>query len=148
MQLGLLPPHLGPSPGFSPGHPTASFRNSPSALSLGFLFCFIHRPEVSILKSLSRVWLCHTTDCSPPGSSVHGISHARILEWVAVSFSRGSSWPRDWIWVSCIAGRFFPVWGTRESLKSMHLFWLSKWIILGMSRNTSKSPKQLCEDQS
>ena len=45
-------------------------------------------------------------DCSPPGSSVHGILQARILEWVAMSSSRGSSWPRDWTQVSCIAGRF------------------------------------------
>ena len=46
-------------------------------------------------------------DCSSPGSSVHGILQERILEWVAVSFSRGSSWPRDWICVTCLAGRFF-----------------------------------------
>ena len=51
---------------------------------------------------LSGVWLCNPMDCSPPGSSVHGISQARILEWVAISFSRGSSWPRDQICVSCI----------------------------------------------
>ena len=43
-------------------------------------------------------------DCSPPDSSVHGISQARILEWVAIFFSRGSSQPRDWTCVSCIAG--------------------------------------------
>ena len=46
-------------------------------------------------------------DYSPPGSSVHGILQARILEWVATSFSRGSSWPRDRTTVSCIVGRFF-----------------------------------------
>ena len=46
-------------------------------------------------------------DCSLPGSSVHGIFQARILEWVAISFLRGSSWPRDWTWVSCTAGRLF-----------------------------------------
>ena len=46
-------------------------------------------------------------DCNPPGSSVHGILQARILEWVATSFSRVSSQPRDWTWVSCIARRFF-----------------------------------------
>ena len=44
---------------------------------------------------------------SPPGSSVHGILQARILKWVAISFSRGSSLPRNQTWVSCIAGRFF-----------------------------------------
>ena len=49
------------------------------------------------------------TDCSPPGSFVHGISQARILEWVAISFSRRSSWPRDWTWVSCIADRLFTI---------------------------------------
>ena len=57
---------------------------------------------------------CNPMDCSPPGSSVHGISQARILEWVAIPFSRGSSWPRDWTYVSCIAGRFFTVWATRR----------------------------------
>ena len=49
-------------------------------------------------------------DCSPPGSSVHGILQERILEWVAMPSSRGSSHPRNWTWVSgnsCIAGRFF-----------------------------------------
>ena len=46
-------------------------------------------------------------DCNPPGSSVHGILQARILEWVAISFSRGPSRPRDRTLVSCIAGRFF-----------------------------------------
>ena len=51
--------------------------------------------------------LCNPMDCSPPGSSVHGILQARILEWVAISFSRGSSQPRDQTWVSCIAGRRF-----------------------------------------
>ena len=53
-------------------------------------------------------------DCSPPGSPVHGILQARILEWVAISISRGSSWPRDWAQVCCIADRFFTIWTTRE----------------------------------
>ena len=52
-------------------------------------------------------------DCSLSGSSVHGILQARILEWVAISSSRGSSWPRDWTWVSQTAGRFFTLWATR-----------------------------------
>ena len=50
---------------------------------------------------------CDPMDCSPPGSSIHRILQARILEWVAISFSRGSSQPRDRTHVSCIAGRFF-----------------------------------------
>ena len=53
-------------------------------------------------------------DCSPPVSSVHGILQARILEWVAIPFSRGSSWPRDRTCVFWIAGRFFIVWVTNE----------------------------------
>ena len=60
--------------------------------------------------------LCDPTDCGHlPDSSVHGIFQTRILEWVAISFSRGSSPPRDWIWVSCIAGRFFTNWATKEA---------------------------------
>ena len=50
--------------------------------------------------------LCDPMDCGPPSSSVYGILQARILEWVAISFSRGSSRPRDWTRVSCIVGRF------------------------------------------
>ena len=69
-------------------------------------------------KSLSLLHLyqsCLTLwdpmDCSPPGSSVHGILQARKWKWVAILFSRGFSWPRDW---NRIAGRFFTVWNTRE----------------------------------
>ena len=53
---------------------------------------------------------CDRIDCSPPGSSVHGILQAIILEWVALSFSRGSSWFRNRTWVSCIEG-WFDLWG-------------------------------------
>ena len=53
-------------------------------------------------------------DYSPLGFSVHGILQARILEWVAISFSRGSSRPRDWTQVAHIAGRRFNLWATRE----------------------------------
>ena len=55
---------------------------------------------------------------SPPGSSVPGILQARILEWVAIPSSRASSWPRDRTQVSCIAGWFFTIWATRESLRN------------------------------
>ena len=53
--------------------------------------------DVVVVQSLSHVWhFCNPMTRSPPGSSVHGISQARILEWVAISFSRASSWPMDW----------------------------------------------------
>ena len=63
--------------------------------------------------------LCNSTDSSPPGSSVHGILQARILEWVAILFSLGSSQTRDWTWVSYIAGTFFTTWAMREFLLSL-----------------------------
>ena len=61
------------------------------------------------------VQFCDPMDCSLPGSSVHGILQARVLEWAAISFPRGSSQPRDWTWVSRIAGRCFNLWATRET---------------------------------
>ena len=66
------------------------------------------------VKSLSHVWLCNPMDCSLPGSSVHGIFQAIVLEWIAISFSRGSSPPRDRTRVSLIVDRCFTVWATRE----------------------------------
>jgi len=53
--------------------------------------------------------------CNPPGTSVYGFLQARILEWVAISFSNWSSQPRDWTQVSNIAGGFFTSWATREA---------------------------------
>ena len=71
---------------------------------------------------------CNPMDCSSPGSSAHVISQARILEWVVVSFSRGSSQPRDWTLVSCI-GRWilyhWAMWGSSMRLYSL-LFILPK----------------------
>ena len=69
--------------------------------------------ESSSCSVTSDSWQPH--DCSLLGSSVHGNLQARILEWLAIPFSRGSSWLRDWTRVSCIAGRFFTVWATREA---------------------------------
>ena len=66
---------------------------------------------------------CNPMDCGLPGSSVHGILQARILEWVAISFSRGSFHPRDRTQVSCIEGRLFTVWATRGFLCKERL-WL------------------------
>ena len=59
--------------------------------------------------------LCDPMDCSLSGSSVHGIFQARVLQWIAISFSRGSSRPRNQTQVSCIAGRCFTVWAAREA---------------------------------
>ena len=67
------------------------------------------------LVAQSCLTLCDPINCSPPGSSVGGILQARMLEWVAIHFSRGLSQPQDRIRVSCNADRFFTVWGTREA---------------------------------
>ena len=67
-----------------------------------------------VLVGQSCPMLCDTMDCSPPSSSVHGISKARMLEWAAISFSRGSSWPSDRTQVSHTVGRQFTLCTTRE----------------------------------
>ena len=63
----------------------------------------------------SCLTLCDPKDCSLPGFSIHGIFQVKILEWVAISFSRGSSRLRDWTQVSRIAGRRLTLWATREA---------------------------------
>ena len=68
--------------------------------------------ESEVTQSCPTV--CDPTDGSLLGSAVHGIFQARILEWAAISFSRGPSQPRDRTRVSCIADRCFSVWATRE----------------------------------
>ena len=72
-------------------------------------------PTLCVFVAQLCLTLCDSMDCSPPGSSVHGIFQARILEWVAFPFSRESSQPRDWTQVSCIMSRFFTSWATREA---------------------------------
>ena len=71
--------------------------------------------ESEVTQSCST--LCNPVDYSLPVFSIHGILQARILEWVAISFSRGSSRPRDWTQVSHIGGRRFNLWATGETLK-------------------------------
>ena len=68
---------------------------------------------------LSHIRLCEPMGCSLPGFSVRGILQARVLQWSAIPFSRGSSWPRDWTQVYCIAGRHSTHWASREALKDM-----------------------------
>ena len=80
-------------------------------------------------------------DCSPPGSSIHGIFQARVLEWVAISFSRGSSRPRDQTQVFRIAGRCFTVWATREAPKPPYDPAIP---LLGMYPEETKIEKDTC----
>ena len=70
------------------------------------LYVYTHMKKVKVLVAQS---LCSPMDCVPPGSSVDGILQARILQWVAIPFSRGSSLRWDQTQVSCIAGGFFTI---------------------------------------
>ena len=76
--------------------------------------------------------VCSHKDVSPPGSSDHAILQARILKWVAISSSRGSSWPRDKThisYVSPIAGRFFTIWATKEAQCYVRVFKIQSLLI-------------------
>ena len=85
---------------------------------------------------LTLLTLCDPRDCSPPGSFVHGILQARILEWVAISFSRGSSQPRDQTQVSHTAGRYFNHWATHLSFSK----YFKKIKMLEPSQSHSMNP--------
>ena len=87
----------------------------PSGIAIPFSWEWVMFSDPS-LSSLSVVSdFCDPMDCSLPGSSVHGILQAKILECVAISVSGGSSRPRNRTQVSCIAARFFTNWATREA---------------------------------
>ena len=109
-----LPPHPIPQ-----GHPSAPALSTLSHASNLDWWSISHNFKVVFVTQLCPD-LCDPMDCSPPGSSVHGILQARILEWVAISFFCRSFWPRDWARVSSIAGGFFTIWASREA---QVLFW-------------------------
>ena len=74
---------------------------------------YIHSLTLKVTQMCLTLW--DLMNYSPPGSSVHGISQAKILRWVAIPISRRSSQSRDQTWVSFIAGRFFTIWTTKEA---------------------------------
>ena len=116
------------SPVYSPSKPgyyhvifiktNENISNNSKNFSLYFSFG-IHIDSVSysvvLITQSCLTWLCDPMDCSPPGSSVRGILQARILEQIAIPFSRGSSQPRDQIQVFWVAGRFFTIWAKGKS---------------------------------
>ena len=81
---------------------------------------------------------CDPMDCSPPGSSVHGILQARKLVWVATPSFRGSSQPRDWTQVSHIADRFFTSWASREAPLCAHSITISFQVLMEITFNMVK----------
>ena len=89
---------------------------------------------------LSHIRLfCDPMDCSPPGSSAQGISQARILEWVAISFSRGSSWPRDGTCVSCISSWVLHLWATSKEQCSVFFLLFIECILCLSKLSTARS---------
>ena len=89
------------------------------------IYSLINKGESEVTQSCPT--LCDPVDCSLPSSSVYGIFQARILEWIAISFSRGSSWPRDRTWVAHVGGRRFNLWATREASNKG---WKSKLLLI------------------
>ena len=83
-------------------------------MTLALIFYLCSESESEIVKSCPT--LCDPMGCSILSSSIHGIFQARVLEWLVVFFSRGSSQPRDQTWVFCTADRCFTIWATRETL--------------------------------
>ena len=81
--------------------------------------------SVQFSSAQSCPTLCDPMDCSLPGSSIHGIFQATVLEWIAISFYRGSFQPRDWTLVSRIVDRRFTIWATREVNHSKCWAWWS-----------------------
>ena len=87
--------------------------------------------------------LCDPVDCSLPGSSIQGIFQARVLEWVAISFSKWSSQPRDWTQVSSIVGWRFTVWASREVLQRSEQLLIKKGANRKPTELRVKKPERL-----
>ena len=115
-----------PSPYFWPHHSSCRTLVPPPEIQpldlqrilLRTLFFFYARSNLMVwyVCAPSCPTLCDRMYCSLPGSSIHGIFQARVLEWGAISFSRGSSWLRNRTQFSHIVGRYFTIWATREVL--------------------------------
>ena len=105
---------------------------------LSLLWAFL----ACVLSRFSRVRLYNPMDCSPPGSTIHGILQGRILEWVAMPSSRGSSRPRDWTLVSCIADRFFTAKRLGKLLRSFSVW--NAWFEVAFQPKLSTLHEVMC----
>ena len=91
---------------------------------------------VCVFVTQSCPTLCDPVDCSPPGSSLHGVLQARTVEWVVFSSSRGSFQPRDWTQVSCIASGLFTTWATRADVHSIQYYAILNSVLCNMLSST------------
>ena len=115
-RLTFLYPGDFPNPGIEPTSPALTggfFTTEPP----GKLFIVNAYGESEVAQSC--LTLCNPIDCSLPGFSIHGIFQARVLEWVAISFCRGSSQPRHQTQVSHIVGRHFTILATRKAFSPL-----------------------------
>ena len=113
---------------FSPSLSPASYEGVELGRGLEFRQLGSKWSESEVAQSCPTLF--DPMDCNLPGSSLHGILQARVLEWVAISFSRGSSPPRDWTLVSRIAGRCFNLWATSVSVFHLMLISLKQGLFL------------------
>ena len=99
-----------------------NFISAPRFLQIPGLYILVYLWKwVIVLIAQLCPTLSDPMDCGPPGSSVHEILQASILEWVAIPYSKGSSWPRDQTWVSLIAGRFLTLPHCRQNHQGSYL---------------------------
>ena len=98
------------------GFTVQSQARSPGAIHLQTIWSLWDSPACAHLPTAQPyLTLWDPMDCSLSGFSAYGILQVRLLQWVAILFSRRSSQPRGWTWVSCIAGKFFTIWAAREA---------------------------------
>ena len=110
---------------FTKGFQTHPFFQSSQYLCELRILCSFLKAVCGCSLAKSCLTICEPMDCSLPGSSVRGISQARIQEWVAISFSRESSWSRDQTHVSCVGKWILYHWATREAHKDCRLCWIN-----------------------
>lgn len=117
------------NPGIKPGSPTLQANSLPSEPP--------EHPQSEGVSGSVMLTLCDPMDCSLPSPSVQGISQAKIVECIAVPFSRGYSPPLNWTQVFCTAGRFFTNWATREAPKNTEVgcYFLLQGIFLTQESN-------------
>ena len=120
--------------------PISKNKAMPKNVQTTVQLCSFHMLTSEVTQSCPTPW--NPMDSSLPGFSVHEIFKTRVLEWIASSFSRGSSRPRDWTRVSHIVGRFFTIWATREA----H-FSVSVTIKEGKLRESNTITVQFCPQE-
>ena len=109
---------------FFKSHYPSDLLYKPTACEKGEVYTF-WKWKVKVLFTQSCLSLCDPIDYSPLDSSVHGIFQTRILEWIDISFSKGSSWPRNWTHVFCIGRKILYHWATWKAITHTYVYFYS-----------------------